>query len=424
MADRSNEITVDAEINQCNVFENQTILLNDDGTLHLVGNGVSSRSAADKELRHAGETKKKGAESVGSERVASTLSVPQNPEFLRLFQEQMINNQKMFFEQQKAINSLSQSVAEMKSHVVEKRTTTDSSAHAHTDKYYDSVSEEESDYESDESEEAPSKRMKTSSVSKIDRLKKVESIFTKQKKLGPAVHTEIAKIVNSGAESSVDHKSKEVQELFDKYDRPENCEFLEVPKVNKVLWTSKDIGKTLKDGDRGLQRTQGYLVKGLIPLVMLMNKALNSTTEESEEMFELSLDALNLLLYAHRDLSSQRRKLLTPALDKKYVALGNDGEKMSANFLFGEQEDLEKRMKEIDDSLKLGKKMKGKDFSFSNRDSKKDSNDSFNNNDNFEDSNFRRKPSFKTNFLAKRAQHHQKDKKKGKKPKGGLGRQK
>lgn len=417
-----NEITVEAEINQCNVFENQTVLLNEDGTLHLVKNGAPSRTTMDNSRQvHAGETKKKGAESTVLESVASTLSAPQNPEFLRLFQEQMINNQKMFFEQQKVINSLSQSVAEMKNHVAEKRTTTsDTGAHAHSEKYYDSVSEEESDYESDISDEPATKRIKTSS-SKIDKLKKVESIFSKQKKLGPSVHAEIAKIVNSGAES-VDHKSKDVQELFDKYDRPENCEFLEVPKVNKVLWTSKDIGKSLKDSDRGLQRTQGYLVKGLIPLVTLMNKSLNSSSEESEEIFELSLDALNLLLYAHRDLSSQRRKLLTPALDKKYVALGNDGEKMSANYLFGEQEDLEKRMKEIDDSVKLGKKMKGKDFHFMNKEAKKDGNDSLNT-DTFEDRQFRKKPSFKSTFLARRAQHHQ-NKKKGKKPKGGLGHQK
>ncbi|CAG2218780.1 CSPG6 [Mytilus edulis] len=95
----------------------------------------------------------------------------------------------------------------------------------------------------------------------------------------------------------------------------------------------------------------------MIPLVLLMDKSLKSSTEESEENFELALDSLNMLLYAHRDMSSQRKRLLTPALDKKYYVLSNEGEKISSKYLFGEQEDLEKRMKEIDDSVKLGKKI-------------------------------------------------------------------
>ncbi|CAC5425527.1 unnamed protein product [Mytilus coruscus] len=207
-------------------------------------------------------------------------------------------------------------------------------------------------------EEPPEKRMKvTTKMSKMEKMKRFENILSKKPKLGSPVHEEIAKIVNQGAESAVDHKNKEVQELVDKFVRPENCEFLEVPKVNKVLWNSKETSKRLKDNDRSLQRTQGYLVKGMIPVVQLMEKSLKSS---SEETFELSLDSLNLLLYAHRDLSSQRRKLLTPALDKKYLALSHQDEKISPNYLFGDRENLEQRMKEIDDSTKLGNKMKVK----------------------------------------------------------------
>ncbi|CAG2220300.1 unnamed protein product [Mytilus edulis] len=192
---------------------------------------------------------------------------------------------------------------------------------------------------------------------KFEKIKRVESVLSKKPKLWPSIHEEIAKIVNQGSESTVDHRSKEVQELLEKYVRPENCDYLEVPKVNKVLWTSKETDKRLKDSDRNFQRTQGYLVNGMIPLVLLMDKSLKSSTEESEENFELALDSLNMLLYAHRDMSSQRKRLLTPALDKKYYVLSNEGEKISSKYLFGEQEDLEKRMKEIDDSVKLGKKI-------------------------------------------------------------------
>ncbi|CAC5393088.1 unnamed protein product [Mytilus coruscus] len=238
------------------------------------------------------------------------------------------------------------------------------------------------------------------------------------------VHEEIAKIVNQGAESAVDHKNKEVQELVDKFVRPENCEFLEVPKVNKVLWSSKETSKRLKDNDRSLQRTQGYLVKGMISVVQLMEKSLKSSSEESEETFELSLDSLNLLLYAHRDLSSQRRKLLTPALDKKYLALSHEDEKISPNYLFGDRENLEQWMKEIDDSTKLGNKMKVK--SSWNRDKAHvpEVKETYSRHDNFKSDNgsFKGKSGFKNNFLAKKAQIRREQKKPfNKKGKGNLG---
>ena len=66
----------------------------------------------------------------------------------------------------------------------------------------------------------------------------------------------------------------------------ENCKFLEVPKVNKAVWTSKQTSKELKESDRLMQRTQNYLTKGLIPLVKLMDKTLKSESEESEELFD------------------------------------------------------------------------------------------------------------------------------------------
>ena len=256
---------------------------------------------------------------------------------------------------------------------------------------------------------------------KFEKIKRVESVLSKKPKLGPSVHEEIAKIVNQGSESTVDHRSKEVQELLEKYVRPENCDYLEVPKVNKVLWTSKETDKRLKDSDRNFQRTQGYLVNGMIPLVLLMDKSLKSSTEESEENFELALDSLNMLLYAHRDMSSQRKRLLTPALDKKYYVLSNEGEKISSKYLFGEQEDLEKRMKKIDDSVKLGKKIGytkgfGKDKTREPEKSNRDNNKSNGFNSGYSSG-------FKSSFLAKRAQINREGKK-NKKGKGNLGHKK
>ena len=437
------EIVIDEpQIEHCNVFSNKSVILKEDGTLHLV-DGVPSDSgreisvSRDFQADFSFEKKKKGAE---SNRIAThSVDVHQRPDLLALYNEQLVNSQRMYLEQQKAINELTKSVADIKNAVLTKKCETvtqpqcvpaTKQAGTSQKSYYDSVSEDESerDFESSDDsgdearDEPPEKRPKNSvTTSKIEKMKIVEKLLTKQQQFGLAVHQEIAKIVNQGSEATMDHKSKEVQELLDKYVRPENCEFLEVPKVNKVLWTSKDTAKHLKDTDRALQRTQTYLVKGMVPVVQLMDKSLNSTSEESEVVFEKSLDSLNLLLYAHRDLSNQRRKQLTPALNRKYVELGHEGEKISPNFLFGEQEHLEKRMKEIDDGVKLGKKMKGKIIKERIHDKESNREDI---DGNF-GGGFIRKSGFKSNFLAKRAQIRREGRKKipVKKSKGGLGHQ-
>ena len=157
-------------------------------------------------------------------------------------------------------------------------------------------------------------------------------------------------------ESCVDHKSEAVQDLLKKYVRPGNCEYLDIPKVNKTVWTSKQTSKDLKL-DRLLQRTQTYLTKGLIPLVNIMDKTLKSSSEESNDLFDLALDSFSLLVFCHRDLSSQRRRLLSPASSSKYELLCSESAPISASYLFGDSEALEKQVKEIDEGRKLGNKI-------------------------------------------------------------------
>ena len=204
------------------------------------------------------------------------------------------------------------------------------------------------------------KRKSTDCVSadKLKKLKAVESQFTPQELFGPSVHEAIAATVNKGLSEPVDHKSSSVQDLLSKYNRAENCSFLDVPKVNKLLWSNRQTNKDLKQEDKSVQRTQTYMTKGMVPLIQIMNKTLSMNTPDAEDLFELSLDAFNLLAYAHRDLSSHRRRLLLPAISSRYAVICNDSEKFSsATQLFGDDKELEKRLKEIDENQKLGKSL-------------------------------------------------------------------
>lgn len=74
---------------------------------------------------------------------------------------------------------------------------------------------------------------------KLLKLKSRTDLFVKEETYGPPVSEEIAKIVNKGFSTQVEHKSEHVKTLRTKYTRSENCEFLTVPKFEKSLWTSK-----------------------------------------------------------------------------------------------------------------------------------------------------------------------------------------
>ena len=95
--------------------------------------------------------------------------------------------------------------------------------------------------------------------------------FQKLESTGPKVdkNLHVAKVVNAGISQPIDRKIAST--LCEKQVRPENCKFLMVQKINKELWVSSSMYKSLKDNDRKFQTTQSYLTAGLVLLVNLMD---------------------------------------------------------------------------------------------------------------------------------------------------------
>ena len=294
-------------------------------------------------------------------KMAAPSLMQQNNNMMMLLYEQCKETKDLYRQQQVALDKLTQAVTG----IVNKGTpvndlaaSEDRSTDNESQSQYEDVSSE--DDLSDAEPEAKRRRLQkynsqAACESRLEKLKERESQFKKTEQCGPPLHPGVASIVNKGLSETVEHKSQTVKDLQDKYMQPENCEFLQVPKVNKILWKNKETKKGLKESDRGLQRTHGYLTKGMIPLIELLDKTTQSQTQESQELFHLALDSFSLLAYAHSDLSSHRRRLLKPAIATKYAELCDESQSFSSPMsLFGEYDELDKRMKEIDDSKKLG----------------------------------------------------------------------
>ena len=169
--------------------------------------------------------------------------------------------------------------------------------------------------------------------------------FQKLENTGPKVDENLAEVVNAGISQPIDRKIAST--LCEKQVRPENCKFLMVPKINKELWVSSSMYKSLKDNDRKFQTTQSYLTAGFVPLVNLMDHLLK--TNQPKE-FEMAKDAFQLLAYAHRDITNSRRHHIRQGINEKYKQLCNDNTPLTCNLL---GDDLESQLKSMDTLCKL-----------------------------------------------------------------------
>ena len=232
-------------------------------------------------------------------------------------------------------------------------------------------------------------------------LQQLEKELERAEAVSDNVNDKVSKIVNLGIRATIDRKK--AKELVEKYNRPENCAALVVPKINKELWNTSALAKTIKDEDKEYQTTQRYLNHGMIPLVQLLDNLL--TEKNTEQNFTLAKDATQLLSYAHRDMSNLRRQRIKTVVTDKYKPLCNESSTLTDNLLGDE---LEKKIKTMDEMQKVGKgvlKKEGK-RKYKNQDNF-DRPHKFHKSNNYNQSRYRKDNS---SFLEKRSRFHQHNK--------------
>lgn len=311
--------------------------------------------------------------------------LPAQDGHLQFYQQQLMLNQQMMLQQQQTVNSLIGKIDTLSKFVHKESTdpisTTGSEnvklstinrkreSHVLSDSSVEDVSSDSEFYSDSDGSVDDRKSTKSNGSSKIIRLEQKETSegakdsenvssnmlllqemgkeFEKTEAVDKKVNDTLAKVVNSGIRAQIDRNA--AKDMCSKYQRPENCEALKVPKINKELWNTSSLVKSSKERDKNFQTAQKYLNQGMIPLVQLMDKLLKS--EESEE-FKLARDAFQLLAYAHRDISNLRRQLIKSVVSEKYKQLCNDSTPLTENLLGDE---LEKQIKTMDEMRKVGK---------------------------------------------------------------------
>ena len=172
-----------------------------------------------------------------------------------------------------------------------------------------------------------------------------------KEKTSEKVAESMADIINKRfSEGLSDGKLKERQE---KYQRPENCTKLVVPKVNKEIW--KNLPTATKQNDAKLAAIQRTIIKATSALAQSTQEILKAykskkltDKETKEKMTDKNADAIAMLGHACHELSMKRRFSIRPQLPKHLTGLCGESVPITSQ-LFGDNlTGTIKEIKELD----------------------------------------------------------------------------
>ena len=192
-----------------------------------------------------------------------------------------------------------------------------------------------------------------STVSKLHSLKQ---FFESEEKCGGTIHDDLAQILNDGLVAKL--SETKINEVGNKYLRPQNCNNFVVPKVNEEIWDK--LSRATMQKDVSMQKIQGFLMKGIISLTSLLDKVMATLNTDipldPAEVWTMATDTFQMLAFTSAALSQKRKELIKPDLDKSYKRLCG-GKRPVSTWLFGDE--LTKQIKDINESQKVGRKVTG-----------------------------------------------------------------
>lgn len=118
----------------------------------------------------------------------------------------------------------------------------------------------------------------------------------------------------------------------------------------------------MRSADIKLQRVQSNLVKGLVPIVSVIEKLVKARDKfpkdalDVPELIRAATDAIALVGAANFELNMRRRDNIKPELNEGYKHLCSSSVPFT-EFLFGNDADLSKQLKDLAEATKVSKKL-------------------------------------------------------------------
>ena len=167
--------------------------------------------------------------------------------------------------------------------------------------------------------------------------------FSTTDKAGPPVDGKLADIITDLLQNPLP-KAK-LDELVTKYPRPENCQSLVAPKINKMVWQKLKPDTRTTDGS--MQRCQKLFISAIYAII-------DACASSTDQIRTVLTHALVLALSGNRELNLRRRELLRPQLNSQYAALCNPSIPITTE-LFGDN--ITKEIEDVTKANQLSTKL-------------------------------------------------------------------
>lgn len=202
--------------------------------------------------------------------------------------------------------------------------------------------------------------------------------FDQDEKTTSPIAGKLADIINK--RWATKFSDSKFNDRMEKYERPENCDKVLVPRVNQEIWAR--LSSQAKRNDLRLASVQKVLVKIGAILAQCADKLMTArlehtnggkmSNEDMNGLLGLQIDALALLGHANYDLSLRRREVIKPTLNREYGTLCSSQNPVTS-LLFGD--DLQAQLNAIRASNRLGHTATKSSQGASNQNMKRQRND-------------------------------------------------
>lgn len=201
-----------------------------------------------------------------------------------------------------------------------------------------------------------------------DWLDDLEKVYKVKPKFGDNIDEKIAKLLNQAIQKQLDPDA--IKEMEENNPVPENCKNLQVPKINRELWSGLQ-NKDQRAADLALQSAHKCLSTSLVMVVKSLD--LIKAKGDIEKVKATIRELFKILSNGFYTVSKKRKQMIVPNVPHKYRKVV-DLDSPTTEFLFGDNldtklEDVEKEHKRADKlSIKpssfLEKKKKGEKRSY------------------------------------------------------------
>ena len=175
-----------------------------------------------------------------------------------------------------------------------------------------------------------------------DLLAEVTQTYSRDEALGEELPPAAANLANRALRAGI--SAQREKELTQKVLRHKNGEAFVVPRVNTEVW--KAMQRKTRENDLAMQRIQGLLHKGLIPIVQVLS---DLKSKKDKENLAKVLDAFQILAFGSVTLTNARKQAISLDLFPQYRPLCS-AERAATDLLFGDDAELKASMKQLKDS--------------------------------------------------------------------------